>query len=159
MHNANLSLHKMRVHNAAVDSATYGAVLAANVRAARARASLGQETVAARMRALGYAEWRYQTVGVVEKGKRRLGAEEVLALAEALGTTVFALMRPAEDDGLIRFPSGAAISARSVALSAVAHNDGAVTWDGNEPRFSPDSGDVTAQVIIGPRFPPPPEGR
>ena len=71
---------------------TYGEILAANFRAARARCALDQEEVAARMRALGYSKWRYQTVGVAEKGKRRLAAEEIIGLARALETTIGALM-------------------------------------------------------------------
>ena len=42
--------------------ATYGEVLARNIRAARSRIGLGQAAVANRMRALGYQEWRPQTV-------------------------------------------------------------------------------------------------
>jgi hypothetical protein len=60
-------LHTMIVHTAMMEAVAYGEVLAANFRAARARAGLGQELVAARMRALGYSEWRYQTVGAVER--------------------------------------------------------------------------------------------
>jgi hypothetical protein len=86
----------MRVHNAGMESVSYREVLAGNIRAARARAGLGQELVAGRMRRLGFSEWRYQTVGVVEKGKRRVTAEEVMALAWVLQTSVYELMRPAE---------------------------------------------------------------
>jgi transcriptional regulator with XRE-family HTH domain len=133
-----------------MEPVSYGEILAANFRAARARAGLDQEPVAARMRALGYSEWRYQTVGQVERGKRRLTGEEIMALSWVLGTTVFALMRPTEDDDVVRFPAGGVISARSIALSAISHNDRAVTWDGDKPEFSPDSGEVTAQVVVTP---------
>jgi len=75
-----------------VDPMTSRKELAADFRAARARAGLSQEMVAARMRALGYGAWRYQTVGAVEKGKRRLMAEEVMALACVMETTIAALM-------------------------------------------------------------------
>jgi transcriptional regulator with XRE-family HTH domain len=144
-----------------MESVTIRAAIAANFRAARARAELSQETVAARMRALGFSEWQYQTVGKVErgdkKGGRRLTAEEIIAAARALETTVFALMRP-EGDGLVRFPSGDAISARSIALSAAHHDDQAVIWNGSEPQFSPESGDVSVQILVRPhgfpRLPP-----
>ena len=154
MHSRNLPLYTMRVHNAAMESVSYREVLAGNIRAARARAGLGQELVAGRMRRLGFSEWRYQTVGVAEKGKRRITAEEVMALAWVLQTSVYELMRPAESAGLVRFPAGDAISARSIALSATAHNDRAVTWQDAEPEFTTDSGEVSARVIVGPRFPP-----
>ena len=70
----------------------YGDILAGNMRAERARARLSQEAVAARMQALGFSAWRYQTVGVVESGKRHLMAEEVIALAWVLETTIATLM-------------------------------------------------------------------
>jgi hypothetical protein len=148
-----IALHMMNMHTVAMESATYGEVLAANFRAARARAGLGQELVAARMRALGYSEWRYQTAGTVEHGKRRLTAEEIMALAEVLETSVPALMSPAGEDGEVRFPSGDHVGARSVALLVLAHNDRSVTWDGAEPRFTPDKGEVTAQVVVRPLRP------
>lgn len=141
----------MNVHTVAMESATYGEVLAANFRAARARAGLGQELVAARMRALGYSEWRYQTVGAVERGKRRLTAEEIMPLCQVLGTNIPALITPAGEDGDVRFPSGDRVSARSVALLALAYNDRSVTWDDAEPTFTPDKGEVTAQVVVRPR--------
>ena len=50
----------------------------------------------------------------------------------------------------MRFTSGDHISARSVALSATAYNDRSVTWDGDRPEFTPDKGEVTAQVVIRP---------
>ena len=50
---------------------TYDQILARNLRAARARLGLGQESEAARMRALGHASWLRQTVSSAEKGRRR----------------------------------------------------------------------------------------
>lgn len=114
---------------------TYADVLARNIRAARSRADLSQQTVAARMRALGYEAWLYQTVGNVEKGRRRVTAEEIFALAYALETSVGALMAPVEDDKLVDFPSGAAIEVASARLSVQGRNDGAVQWDGETPAF------------------------
>ena len=136
---------------------TYADVLTGNFRAARARSGLGMEAVAARMRALGFSSWRYQTVGVVESGDRALKAEEIPALAEVMGTTIFTLMKPPDDLAEIQLRSGARIPARSIALSAAAHDDGAVTWDGSEPRFAAESGDVSVRIIVTPRFPEPPQ--
>jgi transcriptional regulator with XRE-family HTH domain len=139
-----------------VEPKTYADVLTENFRAARARTGLGQEAVAARMRALGFGEWRYQTVGVIENGKRKLSAEEVMALAWVLGTTITTLMRTPEDLIGLRFRSGDVISARSVSLLAHAYNDEAVSWNGAEPEFRPDSGNVRAEIHVLPRLPPQP---
>jgi transcriptional regulator with XRE-family HTH domain len=135
---------------------TYADVLARNFRAARAASGLSQEAVAARMRALGFTSWRYQTVGVAESGDRALKAEEVPALAEVLETTIFTLMKPPDDLAEIRHRSGPRIPARSIALSLAAYNDQAVSWDGDKPRFAQDSGDVSARIIVAPRLPVPP---
>ena len=118
----------------------YGVILGRNVAAARGRARLSQSAAADRMRALGHAQWQQQVVANVERGGRRLLATEVMALAWALETSITNLMRPTEDDDLVRLPCGAVISARSVALLTHAHNDHAVSWDGAEPRFSAESG-------------------
>jgi hypothetical protein len=114
---------------------TYADVLAKNIRAARCRADISQEALAARMRALGYKEWLYQTVGKVERGKRRVTAEEIRGLAWSLETSVAALMKPTEDDRFIEFPSGAALAVVSDRRSVDGANDGAVRWSGNEPVF------------------------
>ena len=66
--------------------------LAANIRAARARKRLQQSDVVAGMRALGFSEWHRQTVSRVERGERRVLAEEICALATVLETSVAALM-------------------------------------------------------------------
>lgn len=131
-------------------ASSYEVILGRNVAAARGRARLSQSAVADRMRALGYTQWQQQVVANAELGKRRLLATEVMALAWALETSITNLMRPTEDDDLVRLPCGAVISARSVALLTHAHNDHAVSWDGAEPRFSAESGDVTAQIIVLP---------
>src|SRR6266568_7524351 len=114
------------------DSATPGELLASNVAAAMARRRLQQSDVAARMQALGY-KWVRQTAGETLKGRRRLVAEEVMALAIALETTVRELMVPHEDDALIVFPSGI-----KVAGMRLLSNDRSVTWDEkNAPVVSP----------------------
>ncbi len=148
----------MNVHTVAMESATYGGVLAANVRAARARSGLGQESVAARMRALGHGEWRYQTVGVVEKGKRRLMAEEVVDLAAVFGVTIFELMKPAESDGLIEFASGDRRAAHSIFASLTGYNDRSVTWDGDKPVVTVTEPDYQSISFARKPLPPTPPG-
>ena len=124
----------------------YDVILGRNVAAARGRARLSQSAVADRMRALGHAQWQQQVVANVERGGRRLLATEVMALAWVLETSITNLMRPTEDDDLVRLPCGAVIGARSVALLTHAHNDHAVSWAGAEPRFRAESGGMpTAQ--------------
>jgi 8-oxo-dGTP pyrophosphatase MutT (NUDIX family) len=109
----------------------YEDVLARNAAGLRSRARLNQETVAARMRALGYKAWLRQTVANVEKGKRRLTGGEIHALAHALQTTIAALMLPAPDDRQVEFPSDEAISVWSVQQLVRGMNVGAVAWLGN----------------------------
>lgn len=140
-------------HDVPVDVLSYDEIVAANVRAVRALRRLDQAEIVKRMRALGFTSWHRQTLGKVERGERRLlGPEEILGLAKAMETSIWALMSPPEDSGEVKFPSGARISARSVALSVLAHNDRSVTWDGEDPVFTPDKGDVTAQVVVRPRW-------
>jgi transcriptional regulator with XRE-family HTH domain len=130
---------------------TYADVLARNIRAARSRADIGQESLAARMRALGHDAWIRQTVGSTERGRRRPTAEEVLGLSVALETSISALMAPADEDKVVDFPSGATVSVGFVYRSARGFNDGAVQWDGDVPVFSHPDGPA-------PRPPWPPEG-
>jgi len=118
------------------DETTYGDVLARNIRAARSRKGLNQETLAARMRALGYTAWLRQTVANVEKGRRRATAEEILGLGYALETSIAALMKPTDDDKLVTFPSGRSIAAWWVQRSAAGFNDSAVEWNDDIPGFA-----------------------
>lgn len=117
---------------------TYADVLARNIRAARSRADLNQELVAARMRNLGHTAWLRQTVANVEKARRRVTAEEVLALAWALQTSISALMMPTDDDIVVDFPSGGMIAVAAVRRSVEGRNDGSVRWDGDVPLFDPE---------------------
>jgi transcriptional regulator with XRE-family HTH domain len=114
---------------------TYAEVLARNVRAARSRKGLDQESLAARMRALGHAAWRRQTVANVDKGKRRLTAEEILGLALALETTIATLMAPTGDDRAVDFPTGT-IDVESVQALAMGYNTEPITWDADKPSFA-----------------------
>ena len=138
-------------HAVPMGAASYDEIVAANLRAARARAGLDQAVVVERMRALGYTTWHRQTMGKVERGERRLLVAEVMALAWVLDTNLPALMSTASGDGEVRFPAGDAISARSIALLALAHNDRSVTWEDTKPTFTPDKGEITVQVAVRPR--------
>ena len=112
---------------------TPAGVLVPNTRAARARLDLDQGDVHERMRALGFTNWHRPTMGKVERGERRLLAEEIMALAIALETTVSELMLPHDDDAQIVFPSGV-----KVAGMRLLSNDRSVTWDEkNAPVVSP----------------------
>lgn len=109
-------------------AANYGEVVAENVISARGR--LKQGDVADRMRALGF-KWVRQTVSEVEAGRRRVSAEELLALALCLDTTVPALLGPGGRHDEIRLQS-AQIGAVSIErLAGRGVNDRAVKWDGN----------------------------
>jgi transcriptional regulator with XRE-family HTH domain len=79
--------------------------LAANIRSMRARKQLDQETVAARMRDLGFATWTRQTVHATEKPVRRVTAEEIFALAQVLDVPVLGLLEMSSN-GAVHFPSG-----------------------------------------------------
>jgi 8-oxo-dGTP pyrophosphatase MutT (NUDIX family) len=80
---------------------------------------------------LGYDAWLYQTVGNVERCKRRVTAEEILGLALALDTTIAALMGASDQDGMVELPGGQAIGTISVERSAGRGvNDRTITWRG-----------------------------
>ncbi len=112
---------------------TYPALLTINLRVARAVADLSQADVGERMRALGFGSWLRQTMSTVEKGKRRVTAEEVAALALCLETTVPRLMIPRADtaDQPVKFPSGIVIQPHRIIA-----NDFSVQWDGNAPTIA-----------------------
>jgi transcriptional regulator with XRE-family HTH domain len=112
----------------------YDTVLARNIRAARTRKGLGQTAVVERMRALGHTAWHRQTMGNVERGDRRVTAEEIFALSEALETSIGALMAPIADDDSVSFPSGGTMTVDHVRRSVfLGRNDGEVKWSGNDP--------------------------
>lgn len=67
------------------------AAIAANIRAERARANIGQQELAERMEALGW-KWVRQTVGQVEGGTRRATADELIGLALCLDIPVLRLI-------------------------------------------------------------------
>lgn len=65
-----------------------GSALAANIRAERARAALSQQEAADKMAALGYDCWSRQTLAQIERGRRRVVAEELPGLALTFGCSV-----------------------------------------------------------------------
>lgn len=112
---------------------TYADLLMRNVKAARARRGIDQETLAVRMRALGFPVWVRQTVARAENGKRRLTAEEVFGLAIALEVSVMTLMEPVRDDGRVGLPSGAELPFGTVHELFWGGTDFGVKWDGSVP--------------------------
>jgi transcriptional regulator with XRE-family HTH domain len=122
---------------------TYSDVLAQNIRAARSRKRLGQANVVARMRALGFDQWHRQTMGKVERGERRLLAEEMLGLAIVLETSLGGLLDPSPDDRFVALPTGHAINAMTILRSIRHLNDGMVYWKDDEPRFDPGQPDLS----------------
>jgi hypothetical protein len=83
---------------------SYRAVLADNIAAERARRRLNQTALAAEMTGLGFG-WIRQTVTEVEKGNRRVTAEEVLGLAVVLAVPVDVLIYP-RDEPSVTLPGG-----------------------------------------------------
>lgn len=111
---------------------TYAEVLTRNVRAARTRLDLDQADVVERMRDLGYVTWHRQTIGKVERGERRIAADEILGLSVVLGTSIAALMAPANEDKVVDLPSGEELSVAAVQMLARGLSDIGVTWHGNK---------------------------
>lgn len=109
---------------------SYAADIARNLRVARAGADLSQADVGERMRALGFASWLRQTMSTVEKGKRRVTAEEIGALALCLNTTIARLTHA--ESPLVEMPGGQAVPGRRFT-----YNDLSVEWDGNKPVIVP----------------------
>ena len=130
-----LALRKIGVHTQAMAPTSYSNVLARNLRAARSRIGLGQESVAERMRALGYEAWLRQTVGATERGRRRPTAEEILGLALALETTIARTDGRSDQDDKMELPAEVhtigAVSVERLAGRGV--NDRSVTW--RDPRW------------------------
>lgn len=116
------------------DDQGYGAVVSRNIGAARARTRASQAALAVRMRALGYS-WYPQTIGLIERGERRLEIGELLAIALALETSVGALLDPSTDDPFVELPSGQRVQAGTVQRSVRHFNDGRIWWEGDTPRF------------------------
>lgn len=112
----------------------YKDVLAANVRAARARADISQAACAARMKNLGFTHVYGATIGAIERGERVLGAVEVAGLSLCLGTTVSALMLAPLEAGpsVVVFPNGERVPAQRLAIV-----DDSVSWNGDDIKIAP----------------------
>jgi transcriptional regulator with XRE-family HTH domain len=110
----------------------YADAIVRNVRAERARKGLEQRDLVDRMRALGCTNWHRQTLSRVERGERRLLAEEMFVLALALETSIPRLMGYLGDEKAVELPSGP-IEAADVMALASGRNNGAVHFDGNVP--------------------------
>jgi transcriptional regulator with XRE-family HTH domain len=109
---------------------SYRDVLARNIRAERARAGLSQQDVAARMRMLGFQAWKHQTVGSVERGSRRVTAEEILGLAISLTTSISTLMTPKTTRDALALPSGITLTMNAAGALALGEPSNAI-WHGN----------------------------
>jgi transcriptional regulator with XRE-family HTH domain len=116
-------------------SGAFARNIARNIRAARVRNELEQRNVVARMRAMGFGNWHRQTLSKIETGERRLLADELLALAYALDTSIEMLVTPAADaKGYIQFGEGA-VHVQHAAARVRGVNDRAIQWDGDKPLF------------------------
>jgi hypothetical protein len=116
----------------------YGDVIARNAAAVRARRQLDLRNVEARMRELGYEKWHRGILGKIERGQRRLLADELLGLAYALETSIEILLTPAADArGYIELGEGA-VHVRHAAARVRGVDDGAIRWDGDKPVFMVD---------------------
>lgn len=122
------------------DPDAYGKILGRNFSGARGRLQLSQAAVSRRMKKLGF-EWHQQTVAAIEKGSRRVTAEEVLALSAVLRTSITALLSPGDEELVVTFPAGQPVSSELVRRSARGDRAGMprweVRWDDDEPRFPP----------------------
>lgn len=129
---------------------SYDEVLARNIRAERGRNRLGQATVVARMRALGYEGWHRQTLGKIERGERRLAADEVFGLALAMEVTMAALLLPDYEDEPVALPSGDEIHVTGVIrlIFSAGYSRGLrpVTWKDDKPATAPEF--VVAPVFM-----------
>jgi 8-oxo-dGTP diphosphatase len=112
----------------------YGKRLAENIRVARVRAGIGQDLLAARMRALGFEGWVRQTVGSTEKPSRRATAEEILGLALALEVSMPTLLGPVLTDSPppVRLKD-VPLEYRSLYKLAGGFNDHSITWNDDVP--------------------------
>lgn len=113
-------------------TSSYADALARNVRAARARRGLRNADVIERMRSLGYTNWYQQTFSKIQRGERRLMADEIFGLAWALEINMSALLGGDADAIAL---GGIQIAGYDVTALAYGRNTGAVRWDGNKPLF------------------------
>jgi 8-oxo-dGTP diphosphatase len=95
------------------------------------------------MREHGFKDWHQQTVASVEKGKRRVTAEEVLGLVTALETTLPRLLAPVVNGGnlWVELPSGSEEPMPGTELVRLVNGakggTGAMTWYKNKLARAP----------------------
>lgn len=116
-------------------STPYGEILARRIRAVRAEKQLKQDSVARRMRALGFEAWTRQIVGSTEKPTRRVTAAEIIGLALALETSVPTLLTAVPDDEAVAFPTGD-LAVQSMVKLVTGFNDKSVRWEDDKPVFT-----------------------
>jgi transcriptional regulator with XRE-family HTH domain len=128
-----------------VTAPPYSEILAANVRAARARLHISQARLAKRMTALGY-KWTRQTVSEVEANDRRLLAEEAFALGFCLLTPVpFLLLSAPEFDRRATLPAGYVVELpHTIQMQPGAAAAGPGFWDGDTPAITPEESQKAA---------------
>jgi 8-oxo-dGTP diphosphatase len=127
------------------DHDAYRLILGRNISGARGRLQFSQTAVAERMVNLGFSDWRQQTLANVEKGKRRLTAEELIGLAEALETTLAALVGVVGGELFVELPSesGRYLPGAEILHLASGGKGGAsmIAWHKNAP----------VQAVVSPR--------
>lgn len=126
----------------------YMDLVASNVRLARAAAELSQEDVAARMRALGFGEWRRQTVGSTEKGRRRLLLAEALGLMVAFETDLETLLYPQKEFVSISLPAGHETVLPAAKIGFGSGRDRESVWDGNRLLLRAQPHDRRMQPVV-----------
>jgi transcriptional regulator with XRE-family HTH domain len=126
-----------------VEDTSYGDVISRNIRALRARKRLDQGDVVERMRDLGFTTWHRPTLGRVERGERRLFAEELVGLVLALEAPWGNLLFPAAGEmRIVSLPNSHPV------ILPLQHEmpegtTSSLWWDGNKAMFtSPDPGEA-----------------
>jgi hypothetical protein len=124
---------------------SYGEILAANIRVARARLHISQASVARRMAALGY-RWTKQTVSEVEMNDRRVLAEEAFALGFVLQTPVpFLLLGGPEFDRRAMLPAGYVVELpHTIQMQPGTAAPGTGFWNGDTPVITPEESQKAA---------------
>ena len=108
-----------------------------NVRVQRTIAGINQASCARRMRALGF-DWFPQTVGTVERGTRRVTAEEMLGLSLAFVAPMAALLIPDSNIDFVALPDGKVVPSEhfSRSIMRVRNLGEVVRWtDDDEPEW------------------------
>ena len=108
-----------------IEASDYDVYVGEKAQWARSRGGLSEESVAERMRYLGYEEWGPQTVRDAETGEHRLTAAELLGLSLALEVSIADLALPTDgDQWVVRLPGGGKIPLRGFVP---------IGWDDNLP--------------------------